>query len=351
MRVARLVALLTVAVLVGTAYASSADVAAPTGLHAFLLRADEPAQTIFSRTPAFAWNPVPGALHYEFQLSLSNTFRDNAVVYADLSVNAPVEAPGITLPWITGNPHSLYARVRAITPDGATPWSTNFGFDMVAPAAPTPLPSYPGVLRWTPVPGAAGYEVWLVDVPKFVGVTTNVLDERDFYTFHQSASWTSTIRWRIRTMRWDVEYAGSTGTGRYNSIPTVQWGPWSPIYSSTNPPFTGGKISLTGTVSDVFSDGSDTSPAHELMPAFLWTGNQALDGTAAELFRVYVFSDKQCINPVFVSSVVGSPAYAPRPYGSLNLPTTAQALTNARNQYLFDGMEPPGYMYDGTRRT
>ena len=50
-------------------------------------------------------------------------------------------------------PHSLYARVRAITPAGATPWSANYGFDMVAPAAPSPLPSYPGVIRWTPLEG------------------------------------------------------------------------------------------------------------------------------------------------------------------------------------------------------
>jgi hypothetical protein len=348
MRFARLATLLAVAALAGTAQAVSAGVSGPTGLHAFLLRADEPVQTSFSRTPSFAWNPVPGALHYEFQLSLSSTFRDNAIVYADLTVNAPVEAPGITLPWITGNPHSLYARVRAVTADGATPWSTSFGFDMVAPPAPTPLPSYPGVLRWTPVEGAAAYEVWLVDIPKFVSVTSNVLDERDFYTFHESASWTGTVRWRIRAIRDDVLYGGTTGTSRYNQIPAASTGPWSPIYSSTNPAFTGGPIKLGGTVSDVFSDGSDGSPAHKLMPAFLWSGNQSLSGAAAELFRVYVFSDKQCLNPVFTGSVVGSPAYAPRPYGSLILPTTQAAVASARNSYLQDGQEPKGYMNDGT---
>ena len=42
------------------------------------------------------------------------------------------------------------------------------------------------------------------------------------------------------------------------------------------------------------------------MPAFLWSGNQALDGTAAELFRVYVFTDRQCLNRVYTSAVVGS---------------------------------------------
>ena len=70
-------------------------------------------------------------------------------------------------------------------------------------AAPTPLPSYPGVLRWTPTEGADGYEVWLIDIGKIEYVRTNVLDEREFYTFHQSAQWISTVRWRVRAVRGD----------------------------------------------------------------------------------------------------------------------------------------------------
>jgi len=351
MRVVRLAILLAAAALIGTAHSATADTPAPTGLHAFLLRTDEPASSSFARTPSFSWNPVPGALHYEFQLALSTTFRDNSVIFADLNVETPVESPAITLPWITGNPHSLYARVRAITTDGASPWSANYGFDMVAPPAPAPLPSYPGMLRWTPVEGADLYEVWLVDVPKFVAVTTNVLDEREFYTFHQTTNWTGTIRWRVRSIRIDTVLGGTSGTSRYNKIPAVQYGPWSSIYSATNPAFTGGPIKLVGTVSDVFSNGSSTSPAHKLMPGFLWTGNQTLSGAPAELYRVYVFSDKQCLNPVFVGSVVGSPSYAPRPYGSLTLPTTLKDVATARNAYLGDGTEPKGYMYDWTSVT
>ncbi|HEY4413295.1 MAG TPA: hypothetical protein VGN06_09890, partial [Gaiellaceae bacterium] len=202
MRTARLLMLLAVmlTLAVGAGSARSAD-SAPTGLHGFLLRADEPLKTSFSRTPSFAWDPVPGALHYEFQLSLSDSFHDNSVIYANDADPTPVDAPPLTLPWITGSPHSLYARVRAITPNGATPWSANFGFDMVPPPPPTPLSSYPGLLRWTPVEGALGYQVWLVDAHKMEVSTTNTLDERDFYTFHQSAKWTGSVRWRIRVLR------------------------------------------------------------------------------------------------------------------------------------------------------
>ena len=347
MRTARLLmllaALLTLAVAAGSA--RSADTG-PTGLHGFLLRADEPSRTSFPRTPSFAWNPVPGALHYEFQLSLSTTFRDNSVIYANANDTTPVEAPPLTLPWITGSPHALYARVRAVTADGITPWSENFGFDMVPPAPPTPLSSYPGLLRWTPVEGAAGYQVWLIDARKMELSTTNTLDEREFYTFHQAAKWTGSVRWRIRALRDDAT-VGTSGT-RLNSIPAVQYGAWSPIYTSTNPPTTGGAIKLVGTVSDLFSNGSAGSPAHRLMPGFLWTGNQTIDGKNVELYRMYVFTDKQCLNTVYTSAVIGSPAYAPRPFGPLSLPGNAAAEASARSAYLADGTEPASFSYDGS---
>ena len=345
MRAARLLmlllALLTISVAAGSA--RSAD-SAPIGLHGFLLRADEPQVTSFSRTPSFAWNPIPGALHYEFQLSLSDTFRDNSVIYDDQQALTPVEAPPVTLPWITGSPYALYARVRAVMPDGATPWSTNFGFDMVPPAPPTPLSSYPGLLRWTPVEGAAGYQVWLIDAHKREFSATNTLDEREFYTFHQSATWTGTVRWRIRALRALVTLNGSAAL---NSIPAVTYGAWSPIYTSTNPAVTGGPITLVGTVSDIFSNGSPGSPAHRLMPGFLWTGNQTNDGKNVELYRMYVFTDKQCLNRVYTSAVIGSPAYAPRPMGPLALPASAAGVAAARSTYLGDGVEPPSYTYDG----
>lgn len=342
-------ALLAVAVLLigATAGTARSDTSAPTGLHAFLLRADEPAKTAFSRTPSFSWNPAPGADHYEFQLSLSDQFRDNSVVYADLHVPSPVLAPNLTLPWITGNPHSLYARVRGILADGSTtPWSASFGFDMVAPAPPTPLASYPGLLRWTPIEGAAAYQVWFVDTGKMETVTTNVLDEREFYTFHQAQSWMGSVRWRIRVVR-----PQSGQLSRLNSIPAANYGPWSTTYVSTNPAYAGGPLKLVGTVSDVFSDGSDGSPAHKLMPAFLWTGNTGLSGSPTELARVEIFTDRQCLNRVFTGAVTGAPAYSPRPFGPLALPSSSDGIAAARNQFLPDGGEPTGVTIDGDTLT
>jgi hypothetical protein len=332
--------------------ASAADAAtpvkgrAPTKLHGFLLRADEPVATSFPRTPSFAWNPVAGAVRYQFQLSTSSSFRDSGLLYTASNLTTPVAAPTLTLPWITGNPHALFARVRAIKRSSSTPWSAAFGFDVEPAAAPKPLPSEPGLLRWTPVEGADMYQVWLIDInnptAKMEMSLTNVLDEREFYTFHRSASWTGTIRWRIRALRMDNDPAL-----RQNQLPAVTYGPWSPVYSSSNPPYTTGQIKLGDTVSDVVANGDPSSPAHRLMPAFTFSGDTALDGTKAELFRVYVFTDRQCLNRVYTSAIVGGPAYAPRPYGPLALPSNPASLPAARSTYLRDGSEPDSFAFDG----
>lgn len=342
-RSVRIASLLAVAVFAATATASSAGVSVPTGLHGFLLRADEPSATSYRRTPSFAWNPVPAARTYQFQLSTSSTFRDNGILYSDSTLTTPVAAPTLTLPWITGTPHALYARVRANLNGTSSPWSAPFGFDVTPPAPPSPLPSYPGVLRWTSVAGADGYEVWLIDANKVEFVRSNVLDERDFYTFHQSQQWIGAVRWRIRALR------GDRFKQRVNGLPVAMHGAWSPVYSSTNPDVAGGPIKLIGTVSDVFSNGSSNSPAHEMMPAFLWSGNQSLYGAAAELFRVEIFTDGQCLNRVYTGAVVGGPAWAPRLNGPLALPQDNTGLTAARGSYLGDGKETSSYTYDSTK--
>lgn len=342
MALARLAAAL-LAVLV-IAPAATAQPSSPTGLHAFLLRADEPKRDSFPRTPAFAWNPVAGAVGYQFQLSTSSAFRDSGLLYEEPKdsksrLTSPVVAPRLSLPWITGSPHALYARVRATFQDGTSEWSTPFGFDVTPPPPPKPLAAAPGVLRWTPVAGADGYEVWFLDSGKSEVVYTNVLDERDVYTFHQSTDWIGTVRWRVRAGRNIIDKT-------VNRIPTSFFGPWSPIYTSTNPAFETGGIKLTGTISDVVGDGKVTSPAHRFMPAFTWTGNETEDGTSAELFRVYAFTDKSCLNRVFTGAVVGSPAYSPRPFGPLALPVTDTGP--ARSSYLVDSAsEPTGFTYDG----
>lgn len=344
-----LLALLAIALVATGANASSAAVRAPSGLHAFLFRADEPTRREFARTPSFAWAPVPGAKGYEFQLATSDTFRDNGVIYTASNLTTPVASVQLTLPWITGSPYSLYARVRAKFKNTVSEWSAPFGFNMRQPDVPKPLPSFAGVLRWTPIEGAGGYEVWLIDVNKFIVSYTNVLDERELYTFHQSQPWTSKIRWRIRAGRWDT--SDQSFGSRANGMPITQSGPWSPVYESKNPALDTGTIKLVGTVSDVISKGSNQDPAHRLMPAFVFSGTKGLDGKDTELYRVYVFTDRDCLNRVFTGAVVGSPAYSARSYGPLALPRTSDALSAVRGSYLGNGDQGTTFAADGEQLT
>ena len=308
MRIARLTMFLGILAAVLTtslAGASTAAVASPTGLRGFMLVANETQSSSFPRNPSFAWRPMTGAVKYELQVAMSSEFRQNSILDDIKNLQTPVGAPIPTLPWISGSPHSLYARVRAFFPGGhVSPWSADYGFDMVAPAAPASLPAAPGLLRWSLVDGADAYEVWLLDKGQSnsVEVTrSNVLDERDFY----NGTYPDTVHWRVRALR------SSVFTPK-NYMPATTYGPWSQKYTSSNTAPTTGPITLGNTMSDNISDGSPATAAHQLMPAFTWTGSQTLDGGTAPYFRVYVFTDSQCVNPVFVGDAVPSPAYAAR---------------------------------------
>ena len=320
--------------------AQSGAFPAPTNLHGFLLRANEPSQDTFTRTPSFAWKPVAGANRYEFQLATARTFASGALL-ARKTTHAPAVSLAISLPWITGTPYSLYARVRGLAPNGSTtPWSALFGFNMRWTSLPAPLDAAPGLIRWTPVDGATAYQVWYLEPNKIFKTQTTVADEREYYTFHQDPTWTGTIHWRIRAVR--ALYGNVE-----NGLPAVSYGPWSAVYTSTNTPFATGPLTDVETISDSVSTAA-TPSAHHIMPAFVYTGDTGLAGTPAELYRVYVATDRDCVNIVFRGAVVGSPAYAPRWNGTLALPQTAADQTAARTRYLAAGSEGLTAMADNT---
>src|SRR5919197_3274513 len=246
--------------LVAPSHAATTALKAPTGLRAFLADKPNGSDATFSRTPAFAWKPVPGAAKYEFALSTSPLFSSSGLVWDDATLTTPVAAVPIALPWITGDPHSLYARVRGIAANGAVgPWSRSYGFDMrwVGDGVPSPLPAPNGLIRWTPVDGATSYQVWYLNTnvmgtgrSKIFSTTTNVADEREYYAFHPTGSFISEVDWRVRAVR----RADITPT---NKLPTVSYGPWSPVYTSTNTPFVSGLFSGLSTLAEPAVGGHD----------------------------------------------------------------------------------------------
>jgi hypothetical protein len=383
MLAARIVLTLTAAAALVTGVASAGattqSLSRPTGLKGFLLKANEPTLHGFPRTPSFAWNPVRGALRYEFQLATSSTFDDSSVVWSNVDaktraasggesdgaeapatkqklprtlseLRSPAIALDVALPWITGEPYSLYARVRAVSRGGASGWSAPYGFNVRWPdVEAAPLANVPGLLRWTPVDGATAYDVWISGQKRPIVTRSNVVDVRDLYTFHQTPEWTRTVFWRVRAVR---QLYGKTANG----LPAVSHGPWSAIYATGNPDFAfGGPLRLTTALSDVQTTGAD-GRQHRLMPAFAWSGtDSAMSGASApgspELWRVYVATDRDCVNIVFRGAAVGSPAYAPRASGTLKMPHDDTALAKARNEVLDLGAEGEALALDGDKIT
>jgi hypothetical protein len=327
--------------LVAPADAATTKLTPPTGVHGFLAeKTDDDAS--FSRTPSFAWNPVRGAAKYELALSTSPLFSSSGLVWNDASLTSPVAAVPISLPWITGTPHSLYARVRAISAGGSVgPWSGSYGFDMrwADDGVPSPLPAADGLIRWTPVDGATAYQVWFLNTnimgsgkSKIFQTTTNVADEREYYAFHPTAAFISEVYWRVRAVR-RTDFTAS------NKLPTVSYGPWSPIYQSTNSPFKTGVFDGFDTMAEPAVEGHDPAKdGYSLTPGFVFNGNAGF-GSPAELYRVYIFSDADCVNTVYRGAVVGSPAWAPRSSGPLKLPADDKELALARLYNVGDGDE------------
>jgi hypothetical protein len=293
----------------------------PAGLRAFLLQANEPVSHDYSRTPSFAWEPVVGGVagHYQFQIATSQSFQDGTLVFKDMSVGQPAVTVARQLPWMTGQPFALWARVRWISKNGmsATNWSAPFGFNIqwAANGIPAPEPSPEGLIRWTPIEGATAYEVLYTDLhpAQSFQTTTNVADEREFFTWHNSLGY-GTIHWRVRAIRDVGQFQSSS-----NGLPAVSYGPWSPIYTTVNQPQANGTLKPLDTVSDVW-DKSGRGGAHLLTPGFAWSPSApqpspVVSNLGSSLYRVYIFSDKNCVNRIFTGSVVGSPAWAPRSIG------------------------------------
>ena len=136
-------------------------------------------------------------------------------MFKDMSVAQPAETVPRQLPWMTGEPYALWAHVRWISRDGkkATPWSAAFGFNLewAAGEVPAQMPAPEGLVRWAPVDGATAYEVLYPDLVPAVSfqTTTNVADEREYFTFHNSLGY-ATVHWRVRAIRDVGQFKSST---------------------------------------------------------------------------------------------------------------------------------------------
>ena len=139
---------------------------------------------------------------------------------------------------------------------------------------------------------------------KTFSTITNVADEREYYRPGNDHS--GPVLWRVRAER--VAYGGAK-----NGLPTASYGPWSPVFRSAAPAQApASSVRLVKAVSDVVSTPGHPKP-HTLVPALAVNGAPT---TPEGLYRVYVFTDRDCVNRVFTGYPVSSPAYAPRSNGA-----------------------------------
>jgi hypothetical protein len=334
-----------------------ATTSAPEGLHAFLLRPDESAQKYYPRTPSFAWSPVDvrGGT-YEFELATNRNFNESSVLFSYTKLTIPALSIAHQLPWMTGLPYALWAHVRWVSADGKqiTPWGAPFGFNMRWSDTdyPQQLTAPEGLVRWKPIEGATRYEVLYPDIspPLSFQTTTNVADEREFFTLHQSTVNWSSVRWRVRAIR----YIDDKDLLK-NGLPRVSYGPWSPMFTSVNPPLSLGTLTPTDTVSDTWVKKNQVAQPHELTPGFAWTPSlpvlSSLGAFGSSLYRVYIFTDDHCVNQVFAGSVVGSPAFAPRVIGGpLGLPQSQKVLAQWEAGMVLEG-GGEGRSFDATGKS
>ena len=142
------------------------ELPAPTGLKTFLRSLGDSRQTSatgipeFARTPAFAWAPIRGAKRYEFELSTSPAtdgagfVSPNGLVWSSSVLQTPATAIPLALPWITGEPASLYWHVRALAGHKVSEWSETKAFNMRWGDVPKQLTvTQPGYIRWSLVAG------------------------------------------------------------------------------------------------------------------------------------------------------------------------------------------------------
>ena len=247
---------------------------APQDLHAFRCARTSPSHTL-SR----ARRPSPGArshgaTSYEFELATSKTFSDSGIVWSTSGLKSPAVAVPISLPWMTGNPYSLYAHVRAVTRKGASRLERAVrlqhalagrpGADHARLPGPAPLDAGPGRdrLRWsgssTPASCSRRARTWPTSASTTPSTRTRPGAASSTGASGRCAGCTARPRTACRRSR--------TARGARSTRATTR--------RSRPGPLTAARDGLERRLGRLV----DTS-AHEVMPAFVYSGNTSIWNT------------------------------------------------------------------------
>ena len=139
------------------------------------------------------------------------------------------------------------------------------------------------------------------------------------------------MKWRVRAVR---RVFGTVPNG----LPAVSYGPWSPVYTASNPAIDDGQPQGHARRLRSRSATGSKQSAHELMPGPRLQrrpGAERVPMTSCSAPTPRPIVD--CVNIVYKGSIVGSPAYAPRTSGPLrfedDLWAHSRRLSASRTQF------------------
>ncbi len=172
-------------------------------------------------TPTFTWYGVPGALGYRLEVIPAS--EPGNPTSDSFAVSLPT-VTGYTIPNISDLDHGSYLwRLKAFTTAGTreSPWRllriTAPPPGLLSPANNSYVPSSTPTLSWSPIPGAARYELWVDDSYYFNSLdyqVDSINGSDSTHTLFSSLPYDRRYFWRMRS----IDFLGTAG-------------PWSPTYS------------------------------------------------------------------------------------------------------------------------
>ena len=284
----------------------------------------------FARTPAFAWAPIRGAKRYEFELSTSPATSDagfaaaNGLVWSSSVLQTPATAIPIALPWITGEPASLYWHVRAVAGKKVSGVERDPGVQHAlgrrAEAADRSRSRATSAGRRSTAPRAT--RSGGSSAGKVIATMTNVADEREFYAFHDDAGLDRRRRLARPRRPRDLRPVQERAAGRLVRAvePGLPLGRTRPTRSRR-----GTDVMPVGTDSDVVSDArSRACTASCRRSSSRATATRTTACTASTSSATATASTSSS-----AARSSAGPAYAPRTTGPLQLPASAEELADA----------------------
>ena len=284
-------------------------------------------------------------MRYEFELSKNPAFTEAGTFWSDAKLKTPAVSVPVALPWMTGSPYAVYARVRAITREGVSRWSALVRLQRPLgqrAAAGRDLSGHVPLDAWSAARRAT--RSGSRRCGRSSAMRTNAVDHREFYSFHQQAQYSGSVSWRVRAVR---SLYGKIPTG----LPTVSYGPWSPTYTTTNPAIVDGAV--TPSVAARRHDGQQRhGGGAPRADARLRLRRHA--GRHRHAPPTSTASTSSATRTASTSSIAARssarPHTSPRTTGSLRLPTTTAEVTTASTTYLKD-LNPgqtgaPQFMFD-----